>query len=235
MGSGVVCINSQYENYLLADSNPDLINFFTILQKEGETFIEYCKKFFKEKNNCKEKYYEYRIEFNHSRALRRRSALFLYLNRHGYNGLCRYNQSGEFNVPFGSYIRPYFPFREMHYFLSNKAHCQLMHADFRKTFAMSQPGDVIYCDPPYVPLSKTAHFSAYTGTKFSMNDQQALAELASESCKKNITVLISNHDTLETRALYEQAKIISFPVGRFISCSAAGRKSVQELIAVFQP
>lgn len=232
-GSGAIFINSNYPDYLLAEENNDLVALFESLQKEGEEFIDYCAQFFSSDNNCAEKYYQFRELFNQSIDMRHRAALFLYLNRHGYNGLCRYNQRGLYNVPFGRYSKPYFPRLEMHYF-HKKSHCaKFIQSDFRQTFALAQAGDLIYCDPPYVPLSSSANFSSYTHKKFNENDQIDLAHLAMESAERGITVIISNHDTDFTRHHYRHSKIFSFPVSRFISCQANKRQSAQELVAIF--
>ncbi len=232
-GSGAIFINSLYPSYLLAEDNKDLVSLFSILKKEGDPFIAYCAEFFSEQNNCESKYYEFRTEFNSCTDKRRKSALFLYLNRHGYNGLCRYNQSGIFNVPFGRYIKPYFPRKEMINFQQKSKNAKFIHKDFRQTFAKAIPGDVIYCDPPYAPLKQESNFSSYTQKKFGEEEQIILAELAMEAMNKNITVIISNHDTEFTRHHYRDAKIKSFLVRRNISCNSANRLPVQELLAIF--
>ena len=115
-GSGVVFMNTNYSSYLLAESNIDLIHLFTTLQQQGDAFIKYCETYFSPEFNCKEKYYQIRSDFNDLTHSPRKSALFLYLNRHGYNGLCRYNSKGIYNVPFGLYTKPYFPRKEMQLF-----------------------------------------------------------------------------------------------------------------------
>lgn len=234
-GSGAVFINSNYSQYLLAEDNKDLVALFTYLQKEGSIFIEYCASFFSTENNCSNQYYQFRKEFNASTDARFRAALFLYLNRHGYNGLCRYNQSGFYNVPFGRYTRPYFPRLEMTYFYEKSKNARFMRADFRQTFKKAKSGDLIYCDPPYVPLTASASFASYTDKRFGEQDQIDLANLAISSRDRNITVIISNHDTEFTRHYYADSEIVSFPVKRFISCHANNRKPVQELVAVFRP
>ncbi|KTC71588.1 DNA adenine methylase [Legionella birminghamensis] len=232
-GSGAVFVNTLYDNYLLAETNPDLIHLYQMLKKEGDSFINYCARLFIPENNNESKYYHFRDEFNQCRHKKKRASLFLYLNRHGYNGLCRYNGSGEYNVPFGRYKKPYFPAKELANFcqLSQKAEFSL--SDFRNTFAQALPGDIIYCDPPYVPLSRSANFAAYTKNKFNEQDQIDLAILARESAEKGITVLVSNHDTEFTRHHYQGSDIYSFEVPRFISCDAENRRTAQELIAVF--
>src|SRR5580704_2320813 len=177
-GSGVVFMNTHYSSYILAESNPDLIHIFTTLQEQGESFIDYCQQYFHPETNCKEQYYQKRNDFNQLNHSSQKSAFFLYLNRHGYNGLCRYNSKGIYNVPFGLYTKPYFPREEMLLFHKKSNQAQFIQDDFRNTFKLARPGDVIYCDPPYVPLSKKSQPLPYTQKQFSEEDQIELAELA---------------------------------------------------------
>lgn len=233
IGSAAIFMNADYPQYLLADENRDLILLFYYLQHEGEVFITYCKRLFCISNNCAEQYYLLRRQFNQCTQPRQRAAMFLYLNRHGYNGLCRYNQKGIYNVPFGRYKNPYFPQTEMQYFYNKSRSALLIHSDFRETFKQAQAGDIIYCDPPYAPILQSSNFSAYTNKKFGEQEQIILAELARDCANRNATVIISNHDTAFTRYQYRDSKMFSFPVRRSISCQASHRIQVQELIAVF--
>ena len=218
---------------MLGEGNRDLINLYTCIQQHGETFIAECKTYFTGQFNNADDYYRLREQFNTSHDPHLKSLLFMYLNHHGYNGLCRYNQSGIFNVPFGRYVHPHFPEEALRFFHNKSQQAEFIYADFRGTFAKAEYGDVIYCDPPYVPLTKTAHFSKYTPLPFTESDQLALAELAIESTHKGITVLISNHDTDFTRQHYNKASIQSFPVSRMISCKGKQRQPVNELLALF--
>lgn len=232
-GAGSVFLNTDYKSYLVADANDDLINLFTILKEQGASFIKYCEKYFKPETNQSKKFYELRDKFNTSNNAKLRSALFIYLNRHGYNGLCRYNSSGIFNVPFGEYVCPELPIDRMHYFLERAKKATFVHQDFVTTLQQTKKGDVVYCDPPYVPLSKTANFSNYAQIRFDKEKQITLAETARETAARGIPVLISNHDTPLTRELYEGAEIHSFEVARTISSKGSRRVPVRELIAVF--
>lgn len=234
-GSAALFMNTDYPNYLLAEDNADLIALFYHLQQEGVAFIEYCQRFFVEKNNNKDRYYEYRACFNELSDKRQRAAHFLYLNRHGYNGLCRYNSSGRYNVPFGRYKKPYFPAEEMRLFHKKSQSARFLHGDFSQTFLQAAEGDVIYCDPPYAPLNQTSNFSTYTSKKFTEVQQVILADCAKAAVDRGITVLISNHDTEFTRDLYRQANIKSFPVSRLINCKKNQRTPAQELLAIFTP
>jgi DNA adenine methylase len=234
-GSGVVFLNAPYPQFLLTDANADLIALYLHLKQEGTRFIQYCKRFFCDENNQSEIYYQYRVAFNQSKpGSRKRAALFLYLNRHGYNGLCRYNLSGQYNVPFGRYTKPYFPEQELVFFYQKSQAAEFITADFKHTLTRTQPGDIVYCDPPYAPLSSTSQFTAYTRQRFGESEQICLAELARDTAQKNIPVIISNHDTPFTRQLYRGAHITSFSVRRNISCKGNQRLAVRELIAVFR-
>jgi DNA adenine methylase len=166
--------------------------------------------------------------------LQRKAALFIYLNRHCFNGLCRYNAKGEFNVPFGRYVRPVLPERELLNFWVKSQSTTFAVADFVTTMNRAQLGDVVYCDPHYVPLTITANFANYTKEKFDLEQQQELADLAGKLMTKGILVIISKHDTESTRRAYAAAEIQAFNVRRSISRNADTRYNVSELLAIFK-
>lgn len=233
VGSGAVFLNTHYPNYLLADANQDLISLYQFLQSEGEKFIQDGRQFFIPENNQSEAFYSLRALFNSTPDRRLKALLFVYLNKHCFNGLCRYNAKGEFNTPFGRYKKPYFPEKEMQFF-HQQAKCAVFECgDFLATLQKAVPGDVIYCDPPYVPLSKTANFTSYSIGGFSQDQQIRLAKTASQLAAKGITVIISNHDTEFTRSAYQQAAISYFEVQRFISCDGTRRQKAAEMLASF--
>ncbi|WP_029421778.1 Dam family site-specific DNA-(adenine-N6)-methyltransferase [Alicyclobacillus macrosporangiidus] len=233
VGSGAVFLNTDYPEYLLSDINQDLIQVYETLKQHGDTFIAYCKELFVPENNTPERYYALRAEFNETTDTWRKSALFVYLNRHGYNGLCRYNANGQFNVPFGRYKRPYFPEEEMRYFARKAQHATFVCEDFRVVMGQAQAGDVIYCDPPYVPLSDTANFTDYAAGGFGPDDQRDLARLATALGERAIPVLISNHATDFTEDAYAAADVERLEVRRFISCDGDNRGTATEVLALF--
>lgn len=233
-GSGALFLNSDYPAYLLADTNGDLINLYQHLQRDGERFITECRSFFRPEMNERAAYYAQREQFNQTRDRRQKAALFLYLNKHGYNGLCRYNSRGQFNVPFGRYEQAYFPEMEMRFFVDRCGRATFNQAGYVETMAAALPGDVVYCDPPYQALSKTANFTSYSRTPFGWGEQEQLAALARQLAARGIPVLISNHDTPEIRELYAGAEISQFTVQRSISCDGSNRNRVGELLALFQ-
>ena len=233
VGSAAVFLNTDYKYYLLCDNNPDLINLYNLLKNEGNKFIRYCKPYFNGQYNNAESYYEMRVKFNTTRNLRQKAALFVYLNRHGYNGLCRYNQSGGYNVPFGRYVHPYFPEKEMLAFHHKSQNAEFKTCSFEESIMNARKGDVIYCDPPYAPLSSSADFTSYSPGGFDLDKQTELAKLAQQAAIKNIPVLLSNHDTDFTRKVYKQAKREHFHVRRFISCNGKKREHAGEVLALF--
>ena len=233
-GSGAITFGIEFESYLLADTNADLINLFEALKTEKKGFIDYIQSFFIPENNQEERFYELRTQFNQSQDKLERSALFMYLNRHAYNGLCRYNRSGGFNVPFGRYKTVYFPEAEMQNFIEKSSRIELLHSDFENVFSKAQRDDLIYCDPPYVPLSQTASFTAYSQDGFNHQDQVRLANLANKTSKQTKGVLVSNHDTEVTRELYKGADIKTISVQRNISSKGNNRTKANEILAIFK-
>lgn len=235
VGAGSVFLNTNYPSYLLNDVNPDLITLFKTVKRRPMRFIEDARKLFSMANNTPEAYYALRQQFNASTDGYERSLLFLYLNRHGYNGLCRYNLSGQFNVPFGQYLRPYFPRAEIEFFAEKAQRATFTCMSFEKVFRRARKGDVVYCDPPYAPLSLTANFTSYSSGGFSIDHQTDLARRAEQTARKRgIPVLISNHDTEFTRLLYKKAQLETLQVSRFISPKGESRGKVAELLALYQ-
>jgi len=235
VGGGSVFLNMQFANYFLVDSNPDLIALFTHIKNNHTQFLKVAERLFSIENNQASQYYELRREFNATPHSLRRSVLFLYLNRHGYNGLCRYNSKGIYNVPFGRYKKPYFPSTEIAYFAQRAVDAALVAGDFSLAFDAALPSDIIYCDPPYTPINETSSFTAYSGQGFLYRDQQRLVKCALNAQQKGITSIVSNHDLPVTRELYSKAdKIISLNVARSISCKGQVRKPCAELIAIYK-
>lgn len=233
-GAAALTMNSEFSKYWLNDLNRDLVLVYRALKKHPRKFITHCEHYCSPKFNNKLSFYDLREQFNHSTDPFERAVLFIYLNRHGYNGLCRYNSSGIFNVPFGQYDKIYLPYKAMMNFAKRAKQVKLTHQSFEKIIKQAEIGDVIYCDPPYAPLSDTANFTQYSKQDFRWDAQEHLVELAENLQKKGISMLISNHYTDETLELYKNAEIISFEVPRFISCKGENRRKVKELLAIYQ-
>jgi DNA adenine methylase len=227
-GSGAVWINTDYKKYIISDINKDLINLYKILKKEQASFIDYCYTFFNEGNN-QDCYYEYRKEFNSTSDIRKKSALFVYLNRHCFNGLCRYNSKGGFNVPHGKYKTVYFPRKEMEFFAKKSKKATFYCWGFDKVFEKAEKLNscIIYCDPPYIPISDTSDFTSYSKDGFGMDKQNQLYDYAIKSKHK---VVLSNSN--KAKELYSGLKIFEIDVRRSISAKSDSREKVKEVIAI---
>lgn len=235
VGAGSVFLNTDFSRYILADINSDLISLYNIVKSRTDEYVQASRELFVPETNQSEVYYQFRTEFNASQDPFRRAVLFLYLNRFGYNGLCRYNLRGEFNVPFGRYKKPYFPEAELYHFAEKAQNAEFHCLSYEECMERADINSVVYCDPPYAPLSATANFTAYHTNSFSPKEQAHLAEMAEKLVSKQIPVLISNHDTPDTREWYRAAKHFQVKVLRSISSNGGTRKKVNELLALYKP
>ncbi|WP_407181855.1 adenine-specific DNA-methyltransferase [Citrobacter europaeus] len=235
VGAGSVFLNTDFSRYILADINSDLISLYKIVKTRTDEYVQASRELFMPETNQAEVYYRFREEFNASQDPFRRAVLFLYLNRFGYNGLCRYNLRGEFNVPFGRYKKPYFPEAELYHFAEKAQNAEFHCLSYEECMDRADSNSVVYCDPPYAPLSATANFTAYHTNSFSPKEQAHLAEMAEKLVSKQIPVLISNHDTPDTREWYRSAKHFQVKVRRSISSNGGTRKKVNELLALYKP
>jgi DNA adenine methylase len=238
-GSLAVALNVQAEQYILNDVNKDLVAIYqNLVNPNNDSFIQYCEELFVAENNIKEAYLELRQHFNQTTNATERARLFIYLNRHCFNGLSRYNSKGQFNVPFGKYDKPSCPSEEMmnfRMFFLSKQMVQFTSLSFEDSslYKDLEAGDVVYLDPPYVPASDTANFTSYATDGFTYNQQVQLAELAESLSKKGIKVIVSNHDVEMTRQLYKNATLYPIQVTRTIAAKSGSRKKANELIAVY--
>jgi DNA adenine methylase len=238
-GSMSTALNVNADEYILNDINKDLINLYGLLIDPEEDFISYCEQVFIPDNNIREQYNTFRQQFNDATDIKERARLFVYLNRHCFNGLTRYNSKGGFNVPFGQMKNPYCPSKEMEefreYFLNKDYTMFNTSFDDERLYSGLGEGDVVYFDPPYVPASDTANFTDYATEGFNHKQQIKLVEIAESLVNNGIKVVISNHDVPVVRELYKNAKIHNIQVSRSIAAKGNSRKKANELIAVYQP
>lgn len=229
VGSGIVSLNIKSDYYILGDINTDLINLYNTLKVFGEDFINYCENFFVDSNN-EDTYYRYRDLFNSVGDIYTKSAIFIYLNRHSFNGLCRYNSKGLFNVPFGKYKSVYFPRKELIRFYNKAQSCLFVNCDFEETLQVVDKDSVVYCDPPYSQINKNS-FVNYSGVGFNEEDHKRLVKFAEAS---DCMFLISNSCTEYTKGLYKNAdEIIEADISRHISANSGSRKKAKELLAIY--
>jgi DNA adenine methylase len=169
------------------------------------------------------------------------AAMLIYLNRTGYNGLFRLNRMGGFNVPAGRYARPRIcddaNLRAVSRVLRQPAiHVRV--APFEEVLAAAAPGDFVYFDPPYEPISRTAHFTAYTAGGFGRLDQVRLQQVVVALAEHGSQVLLSNSAAPVVADLYERdpraraagLRTWRVPARRAINSAAGRRGPVAELL-----
>ncbi|MGF6505877.1 DNA adenine methylase [Paraburkholderia sp. 32] len=235
VGGGSVFLGANYEKYVLGDTNRHLIELYQAVSKNPDAFVAEAEKLFVEENRSPERYNELREAFNAECDPLKRGALFLYLNKHGYNGLCRYNKAGRYNVPFGWPNRvPRFPRGQILAFAQKARAATFMHKDFAEVMMSARLGDVVYCDPPYLDRDSASSFKAYSASGFDLARHRELAERAKELAACGIPVAISNHDCAAARELYAGAEVHVFYARRSVSSTAAQRGEVAEILAIYR-
>ncbi|ELL3324008.1 Dam family site-specific DNA-(adenine-N6)-methyltransferase [Salmonella enterica] len=234
VGGGSVFLNSdKHERFLLADINADLINLYQMLAVVPDSVIAEAMKAFRHLNDV-ENYTVIREAFNAQKLnATERAAAFLYLNRHCFNGLMRYNLDGCFNVGWGKYKAPYFPEEEIRAFRLKSHACVFMTAGFERTLRLAGDGDVVYCDPPYEPMPGTAGFTSYASGGFSWDSQVALAESCVAAHQRGAKVFISNSTAPRVIELYEQHGFTLHRVNarRSISSKGSTRETANDIVA----
>ena len=232
-GSVFSAISQLYEQTIINDINTNLIAVYRYLQVNPDEFIHELQSLFIPENNCLEAYTRLKSEYNHlNDGIWRKALLFVYLNKHGFNGMYRVNSRGQYNIPFGRYKSIGFP-KNIEAFASKLLNVEIYNQDYLSIMDMANRGDIVYCDPPYLPLSKTANFNQYEKNGFNIAEQEKLADMANRLADRGAVVLISNHDTPVARQLYQRARIIELNVQRNIGATRETRIKVPELIAVF--
>lgn len=237
-GSCAVMMNTDYDEYLIADLNPDLVNLYKAMAYHTDAFLMELEALFSagalgEQESRTIFYYAVRDAFNLSgKGLGAESveaaARFMYLNRHGFNGLCRYNRRGQFNVPFGKYKKNYFPLKEVRAFAEKAKRATFITAHYSETLALARAGDVVYCDPPY--LTESGNFTSYTESGFSHLDQGRLARKLRRLAEKGVSVVASNSDLEMVHYLYAGFEAMKVKAPRSVGAAAASQKSAAELI-----
>ncbi|EMD6593324.1 Dam family site-specific DNA-(adenine-N6)-methyltransferase [Escherichia coli] len=238
VGGGSVFTNAGFRHNLLNDINGDLINFYQTLQREGHSLVTLAYSFFKNYNNA-DAYLEVREAFNRGKYDQlHHAAAFLYLNRHCFNGVTRYNQNGEFNVGYGKYKAPYFPHAEMEAFLADDVlkNTSFVSGDFASVIEAAGEDDVIFCDPPYEPLPDTEGFTSYSGNSFRFDEQKRLVSLLVDAHQRGAKVVITNSGAPNIRELYEGNgfKVHHMAARRSVSCKASTRVVANDIIAIMK-
>ncbi|MEG3765033.1 Dam family site-specific DNA-(adenine-N6)-methyltransferase [Alteromonas sp. 14N.309.X.WAT.G.H12] len=232
VGSATPALNVEYDRFILSDINTDLINLMRWVVDNPKEVVAHVTPYFTQKHNTKEAFYALRARYNQSTDSKERAILFLYLNRHCYNGLMRYNSSGGYNTPFGDYKAPRVPVEQIYNFSKHfMGRVKFVSSPFDKVKFVRREGVTAYCDPPYLPLSPTSSFVGYSQKGFCQKDHLKLDRRARFWAERCSSVWVSNHAVPVLSKCYPSAKEVhSFMVSRSISQNIHNRKPVEEVL-----
>ncbi len=238
---------SYLKKLIINDYNVDLINLYKVIRDDSKPFLAEVQKLqliYDDLITLEEKkpvYYQMRELFNErSQSEIVQAALFVFLNKTGFNGLYRVNKNNQFNVPIGSYKKPKFVSNDHVLALSEKLQqVEILTGDFEQTleFIPQNLPCLFYIDPPYRPISDTASFTAYANNEFNDDEQIRLAKFCRTINELGCQFVLSNsdpknHDTNDNffDELYSEFNIQRIQANRAISAKGSGRKAITELL-----
>lgn len=231
IGGGALFFALAKPGCVIGDSNPELINTYEQIALNPDEVIDLLKGFKNEKDEF------YRIRALDWRALPPAvaAARTIYLNHTCFNGLFRVNRKGQFNVPFGGYKNPRYCDEENLRAVSQLlAETTIVCSDFETTLERyAEPGDTVFLDPPYFPVSEYADFKRYTAEQFYQPDQERLARCAERLVGAGCRVILTNSNHPEVFRLLPNMGIRVVPTKRYISSNANTRRG-EDLILTSQ-
>lgn len=228
VGGGALFFALRPRRAVLSDTNERLVRTYRGIQKDVEGVIDLLRSYPHDKAFFLEK----RRELIDAGSDVEVAAWMIYLNRTGYNGLYRVNRDNQFNVPFGDYTSPSLCDAEnLRACARALADARIEHAPFSAVTARAKRGDFVYFDPPYVPLSASSSFTAYTADGFGPAQQAELRDAARDLMGRGVHVVLSNSSAPQVFALYApNFAIAEVQATRRLNCKAEGRGKVKEVI-----
>ncbi len=253
VGGGALFFDLEPPDATINDANPRLVNFYERVRDDPEALIERLESFDDPESDpdpsldydeetarghgVENYYYQQRARFNRrpydgSFDPVEEAALLLYLNRTCYNGLYRENADGGFNVPVGRYANPNWVQRDrIRRASAVLANATIRNDDFAYVLDVAEPGDVVYFDPPYEPMSATASFNEYSAEGFDREDQRRLLDVASELDEAGVSVVLSNSGVMYEPYVESGFNVDVEGATRAINSDADGRDEVDEIVA----
>ena len=236
IGGGALFLDVQPELAIINDTNEQLLNVYQQLKIDTEAVINAVNVLdadpcdtarylaIREKYNAKIKAHELDAEC---------AALMIWINKHCFNGLYRVNSKGLFNVPYNNKSDGVSidatNLRNIGLYLQSRD-IEIRQGDFEDACMDVAPGDFVYFDSPYVPISETANFTDYTKDGFSLEDHKRLAALYKKLAAQGTKVMLSNHNVPLVHELYSGFTIEEVDVRRAINRDAAKRSGKEVII-----
>lgn len=228
-GGGAIFFSLDFKGKsFLNDSNKELVELYEVIRDDPQGLMV-------ELNRLRHLYSEtfyYELRRTTPSVALERAARTLFLNKTGFNGLYRQNSKGEFNVPFGKRLKCPSLYERENLLRTSQAltKSQLVCADFEIVLKKAGEGDLVYCDPPYEPLSKTSSFNAYQGVGFTQADQQRLKSSCLSARERGATVFISNSASDFIHELYADCRVHIVSARRAINSVARSRGPINEVL-----
>lgn len=234
IGGAAVLFGLQPKEGVINDINGELINLYRTIKDDPEEFNRIIKEL--DSADCdKEYYYKQRENYNNKIIANEKdpelAALFVWLNKHCFNGLYRVNKKGLFNVPYNNKNGSTASADENNINLISEylKGIRILEGDFEESVAEAKEGDFIFIDSPYAPINATS-FEDYTKEGFSEEEHRRLANLFKELDKKGCYCMLTNHDVPLIRELYNDYNIEVVEVKRLINRNASNRKGTEVII-----
>lgn len=229
-GGGALFFSLKPENAIIADSNPELINMYLQVAHHVDDVIECLQKY----ENTSEMFYEVRSLDWQTLPKAEAAARTIYLNKTCFNGLYRVNRSGQFNTPFGKYKNPKICDIEALRLASEALRkAEILCGDYILVLEhYAQPGDFVFLDPPYLPISENSDFKRYTKEQFYEDDHVELAKMIDTLHERGCYVILTNSNHPLVHQLYEQYKIEVIQTKRHISCHGDTRKGEDVIVTI---
>lgn len=231
IGGGALFFALQPKRATISDINPDLINIYQVIQSEIDNLIQDLQNH----RYDKEYFYNLRNIDRDSDYIKwssiRRASRSIYLNKTCFNGLYRVNSKGQFNTPFGSYKKPTI-LDEVNLRACSQAlqGVEIRVDSFESVLERAKKNDFIYFDPPYLPLTDTANFTAYSRDGFDLEMQIRLRDLCIELDRRGIKFMTSNSSAPLILDLYQDFSIDWVDATRSINSNGDLRGKIKEVI-----
>ncbi len=211
----------------LSDNNAELIETYRAVRDHVDRVIKLLAQH--KSRHCETYFYELRANLPADAIAR--AARIVYLNKTCFNGLYRVNRKGQFNTPLGKYANPNIC-DEPNLRAAAEAfkRATLEHAPFTSILKTAEPGDLVYLDPPYHPISKTSSFTAYGKGGFGEDSQELLAKTFRELTVRGVHAILSNSMTDLVSELYRGFRIDEVMVKRSINSNAGKRGPIGEAL-----
>lgn len=230
-GGGALFFAIQPENGVISDSNPELVNLYSTVATNVDELINVLRRY----ENTEECFYQTRSMDLSLLSNVEAAARTIFLNRTCFNGLYRVNKAGKFNVPYGHYKNPKIidedALRTASLLL---ARTDILCNDYKIVLKNSaKPGDFVFLDPPYLPISEYSDFKRYTKEQFYEEDHVELASEVERLHELGCHVILTNSNHPLVHELYQKYSIQVVQTKRYISCNGKGRSGEDVIVNIF--